>query len=241
MSLLTPFLWLLIVLPLFILAHFKSEKTNFKYLLIFVIYFLIDNYLNTLNFTNAVFPDLKWNWAGKLLSMCFGLGFIFFHAKEIRKDIGFTGKFNPQTKLGILLFLGFLTFDFIIKMFIFPKGGEFDLEAFIFQASFPGLTEEIIYRGIYLWLLSKVFISSKIIKGVAFRWSFLIVTVLFGVAHGIVLTESYEIRHDITTIVYLTLVSSLSLGLLRKFSGNLILPILGHNMINTMNFFIRLL
>lgn len=241
MSLWTPFLWLLIILPLIIIAQIKSEKTNLKYLIIFVVYFLLDSYLNSLDFINAIFPNLHWNWDGKLLSLILSIGFILFHSKEIQKDIGFTTKFNKRTKLGILIFLCFLIFDFTFKYFIFPKGGEFELESFIFQATMPGLTEEILFRGIYLWLLSKAFDSSKLIKGISFGWSFIIVTILFGVAHGVILTESFEIRYDIATIVYLTLISSLSLGILRKFSGNLILPILGHNAINLMNFLIRLL
>lgn len=241
MSLLTPLLWLAAISPLLILAYFKSEKRNLKYLLLFFAYFLLDNYLHTLNFIDSIFPSLNWNWGGKILSLTLSLGFIFYHSKEIRRDIGFTTKFNRKTvKLGVLIFLGFLLFDFAFKMFAFPKGGEFNLESFLFQATLPGLTEEILYRGIYLWLLSKAFVSSKIIKGVSFGWGFIIVTLLFGVVHGIVLTETYEMKYDIATIVYLSLISSLSLGLLRKFSGNLILPILGHNIINTMNMFIRL-
>lgn len=48
MSLFTPLLWLLIISPLIIIAHFSSKKTNFKYLLIFAIYFLADSYLQAL-------------------------------------------------------------------------------------------------------------------------------------------------------------------------------------------------
>ncbi|QWX85401.1 CPBP family intramembrane metalloprotease [Cellulophaga sp. HaHaR_3_176] len=241
MSLWTPLLWLLIISPLFIIAYIKSEKTEFKYVVVFVVYFLLDCYLNSLDFMKVVLPDLRWNWDGKISSLLLSLTFILFNSKEIKKDIGFTTSFNRRTKLGVLIFIGFLIFDFIFKFIAFPKGGEFDLESFIFQATMPGLTEEILYRGIYLWLLSKAFVSSKMIKGVPFGWSFIIVTVLFGVAHGIILTESFEIHYDIATIVYLTLISSFSLTVLRKFSGNLILPILGHNVINMMNFLIRLM
>ncbi|WP_159022697.1 CPBP family intramembrane glutamic endopeptidase [Formosa sp. L2A11] len=241
MSIWTPLLWLVIITPILIIAHFKSERTNFKYLLIFVIYFLFDNYLNSLDFIDTFLPNLNWNWDGKFLSLILSLGFILFQSKEIRKDIGFTTKFNSKIKFGILIFLGFLIFDFAFKYLVFPKGGEFNLESFLFQATMPGLTEEILFRGIYLWLLNKAFVSSKVINGVSFSWSFVIVTVLFGVAHGIILTESFEINYDIATIMYLTLISSLALGLLRKYSGNLLLPILGHNIINVMNFLIRLM
>ena len=243
MSLLTPLLWLLVISPLFIIAHFSSKKTNFKYLLIFAIYFLADSYLQALGseYLTLGFLNLDWNWSGKILSLILSLSFILYHSREIRREIGFTTIFTLKTlKFGVLIFLGFLLFDLIFKMILFPKGGEFDLETFAFQALMPG-TEELIFRGIYLWLLSKAFISAKEIKGVQFGWSFIIVTILFGLIHGVFLTEAMEIKFDLITIIYLTVISSLSLGILRKFSGNLILPILGHNAINLMNAIIRIL
>lgn len=244
MSLWTPLIWLAIILPLLIIAQITTKKTNPKYLILFGGYFLLDSYTRILGYEyiKLDFLGLKGNWSGMILSLIFALIFILYHSKQIREDIGFTIKFNKKTlKSGILIFIGFLIFDFIFKMILFPKGGEFNLELFIFQASLPGLTEEIVYRGILLWILSKAFVPSKKIKGILFGWGFIIVTFLFAMIHGVVLTETMEFKVDYITIAYLTLITSLSVGILRKFSGNLILPTLGHNIVNLMNFFIRLI
>ncbi|CAM4118909.1 CPBP family intramembrane glutamic endopeptidase [Gillisia limnaea] len=244
MSLWTPLIWLAIILPLLIIAQITTKKTNPKYLLLFAGYFLLDSYTRILGYEyiKLDFLGLEGNWSGMILSLIFALIFIFYHSKQIREDIGFTTKFNIKTlKFGILIFTGFLIFDFIFKMILFPKGGEFNLQQFLFQATLPGITEEIVFRGILLWILSKAFVPSKKVKGVLFGWGFIIVTFLFAMAHGVVLTETMEFKVDIITIVYLTLITSLSLGILRKFSGNLILPTLSHNIINLMNFFIRLI
>jgi hypothetical protein len=244
MSLLTPLIWLLVMLPIFILAFFKSKKGNLKFLLLFIPIFLADTYLQI--FSKQLIPDflgLKFAWIGKFLSLALSLSIIYFVNRNERKAIGFTTSTNSksQIKFGILVFLGFLIFDFIFKFILFPKGGEFDLETFAFQATMPGLTEEILFRGIYLWIFDKVFLPNWNFKGIQFGWSFIIVTILFGVAHGILLTSDYQFKFDIITIVYLTLISSLSVGILRKFTGNLIYPILGHNLINVMNAIIRIL
>jgi len=244
MSLLTPIIWLLVMLPIFILAFFKSKKGNLKFLLLFLVIFLADNYLQI--FSKQLIPDflgLKFAWLGKFLSLALSLSIIYFVNKNVRKEIGFTTSTNSkkQVKYGILVFLGFLIFDFVFKLILFPKGGEFDLETFAFQATMPGLTEELLFRGIYLWIFDKVFLPKWNFKGIQFSWGFIIVTLLFGMAHGIVLTSDYQFKFDIITIVYLTLISSLSLGILRKFSGNLIYSILGHNVINVMNVIIRIL
>ena len=238
----TPLLWILLLSPLFIIAHFTSKKTNKKYLLIFILYFLTDYFL--LQIGQKVFKPhfLDFNWFGKLLSLALSLGFILYHSKEIRKDIGFTSEvLNKTLKWGIIIFLCFLIFEFAFKMIIFPKGAKFDLETFLYQATMPGITEELVFRGIYFWLLSKSFVSSIVIKGVSFGWGFVIVTFLFAMIHGVYWTTTFEIKIDFFTIIYLTLITSLSLGILRKFSGNLIFPILGHNMVNVMNATIRIL
>lgn len=244
MSLLTPLIWLLIMFPIFIVAFFKSKKGNLKFLLLFIMIFLADTYLQI--FSKQLIPDflgLKFAWLGKFFSLAISLSVIYFVNKNDRKEIGLTTSTNSKQKIkfGVLVFLGFLTFDFIFKFILFPKGGEFDLETFAFQASMPGLTEEILFRGIYLWIFDKVFLPNWNYKGITFGWSFVIVTLLFGVAHGVVLTSDYQFKFDIITIVYLTLISSLSVGILRKFSGNLIYPIVGHNVINVMNAIIRIL
>jgi len=243
MSLFTPLIWLLVISPIFIIAFFKSKKGNLKFLLLFLILFLADNYIQIL--IKQYLPDfgLKFSWLGKFLSLAISLLVIYFVSKNERKEIGFTTFANSkkQIKFGVFVFLGFLIFDFVFKFILFPKGGEFDLETFAFQATMPGLTEEILFRGIYLWIFDRVFLPNWDYKGIRFGWSFVIVTLLFGVAHGIVLTADHKLKFDIITIVYLTLISSLSLGILRKFTGNLIYPILGHNVINVMNAIIRIL
>lgn len=245
MSLLTPLIWILIILPIIIIALIKSEKGKLKYLAFFVLYFLTDCYIQQLSraHLNLDFLGLKFTWIGKIISLAVSLIIIYSVSKSNRQEIGFTTKTNTkkQVKTGLLFFFGFLLFDLIFKMILFPKGGHFDLETFAFQATMPGLTEEIAFRGISLWLLDKVFIPNWTFKGVKFGWGFIIVTVLFGVVHGAVLTESHAFKFDIMTIAYLTLISSLSVGILRKLSGNLIYSVLGHNTINVLNAIIRIL
>ena len=243
MSLFTPLIWLLVMSPIFTIAFFKSKTGNLKFLLLFLILFLADNYIQIL--VQQYLPDfgLKFSWLGKFLSLAISLSVIYFVNKNDRKEIGFTTSTNSkkQIKFGVLVFLGFLTFDFIFKFILFPKGGEFDFETFAFQATMPGLTEELLFRGIYLWILDKIFLPNWNYRGIQFGWGFIIVTLLFAIAHGIVLTSDYQFKIDIITIVYLALISSFSLGILKKFTGNLIFSFVGHNLINVMNAIIRIL
>lgn len=245
MSLFTPLIWMLIILPIVIVAFIKSEKGQLKYLAFFILYFLFDCYLQQLSmkYVSLEFLGLRFTWIGKILSFVTSLVIIYAVSKSDRQEIGFTTNTNSKKsiKSGLLFFFGFLLFDFVFKMILFPKGGSFNLETFAFQATMPGLTEELAFRGISLWLLDKVFLPKWTFKGIKFGWGFIIVTLLFGIVHGVFLTAHHVFKFDIITIVYLALISSLSVGLLRKFSGNLIYPILGHNTINLMNAIIRIL
>jgi len=242
MSLFTPLLWILLISPFIVIAHFKTEKSNLKYLGFFILYFLTDVFLQASG-KQLIDLDLKFNWAGKILSLILGLIIIFSVSKEERIKIGFTSKINSKSnlKFGLLIFFGFTFFDIIFKLILFPKGRNFDLETFLFQATMPGLTEEILFRGISLWLLEKSFAPTWNYCGVQFGWAFVIVTVLFGVSHGAILDQDLHLKFDIATMVYLTVISSFSVGLLRSFSGNLIYSILGHNTINLINAVIRIL
>ncbi|WP_343706086.1 CPBP family intramembrane glutamic endopeptidase [Flavobacterium sp.] len=242
MSLFTPLLWILLIAPIIVIAHFKTEKSNLKYLGFFILYFLADVFLQASG-KQLIDLDLKFNWAGKILSLILGLIIIFSVSKEERIKIGFTSKTNSlaSLKFGLLVFLGFTLFDIIFKLILFPKGNPFNLETFLFQATMPGLTEEILFRGISLWLLDKAFAPTWNYRGIKFGWAFVIVTVLFGVSHGAVLDQDLHLKFDVITMLYLTLISSLSVGILRQFSGNLIYSILGHNTINLINAVIRIL
>src|SRR5690625_5252085 len=148
MSLFYPVLWIVLMIPLFLLAYFTSKETNLKFLAFFILYFLIDSYVQlSPEYLNLPSFGLQFGWISKMLSIAISLLLLFFLSKKSRKEIGFTKSIHKKTiRLGILLFIGYLIIDFIIKFIIFPKGGDFDLEAFLFQAIMPGISEELAYR-----------------------------------------------------------------------------------------------
>ena len=91
MSLFTPLIWILIIVPFIILAVFKSEKVNLKYVGLFILYFLTDSYIQHLSklYFDLDFLGLKFAWIGKILSLCFALIVIFSVSKKDREEIGY--------------------------------------------------------------------------------------------------------------------------------------------------------
>jgi hypothetical protein len=104
MSLFTPFIWILILLPIIILAFIKSKNRNIKYLAYFILYFLADSYLLILGkqYINLEFIGLKFAWASKLISLSIALIFIFSVSKSERKLLDLQQKQIAKNKSGMV-------------------------------------------------------------------------------------------------------------------------------------------
>lgn len=107
MSLLTPLLWIAIMLPFIITAIVKTEKPNLKYLFYFILYFLLDCLTQALakDFISLDAIGLHFAWAGKILSLLLSLAIILSVSKQEQQAIGFTLKTNSNTqvKFGVLI------------------------------------------------------------------------------------------------------------------------------------------
>jgi membrane protease YdiL (CAAX protease family) len=96
----------------------------------------------------------------------------------------------------------------------------------------PGLDEEIFYRGVGLALLNRAFGKNQDLFGAKIGWGLIIISLLFGIIHGVHLTDQLELKVDLFSML-LTVASGFLLGWLRERSGSLVLPIAAHNLGNT--------
>jgi uncharacterized protein len=147
---------LLIILPAIGLAFWKTKRIDLKKLgLLFIL--IMGSSLCLYIPSPTFLGNLYWNWWGKLMSIIFGLLFLFFQTKEDRAEYGFTTKLNPNTlKIIIITFIIMTLFlngiTYVINGF---KG--YNIEALLYQATMPGFEEELWFRGIYLGLLNNSF------------------------------------------------------------------------------------
>ena len=234
-SLLSRLLCLAIVTPLMVLALRKRDKRNIRYVLLFAVFFLIGSfirglpfYIESINFSK----HLMWNWSGKFYAMVFSIIFVLFYRKIPIAEYGVTWRQQPSSIMPCLILITFyIAAGFIIGL-LTDSGYDISIEYIFFELSMPGLDEEIFYRGIGLTLLNRAFGKSQNLFGAKIGWGLIIISLLFGLAHGVDLTEQMNLKIDLFSVL-LTAFAGFLLGWLRERSGSLVLPIAAHNLGNT--------
>jgi membrane protease YdiL (CAAX protease family) len=183
--------------------------------------------------------NLEWNWQGKFWSIVWCVLFIWFTKFLSKEESGFTWKINKSAWLPFIIIciigIGVQLSD------IFSENGleKFDKEAFFYQLTMPGLAEEMVYRGVILGLLNKVFVSRKNILGAQVGWGLLIQAIIFGGGHSFYFDDLGNIQFAFVPAI-ITGIIGLVIGWLREKSGSIVLPIIFHNLFNVFPRFLAL-
>ncbi|WP_167016877.1 CPBP family intramembrane glutamic endopeptidase [Chitinophaga sp. Cy-1792] len=177
--------------------------------------------------------QLDWNWQGKFLSILWGVLFILCTSFLTRKEAGFEWKVErsswPAFIIVCLLGIGLQWWDISTDGGI--KSIHFNAEKFWYELTMPGLSEELIYRGIILGLLNKIFISRVRILGASVGWGLLIQAVIFGGGHSFYFDDASAIHFALAPAL-ITGAIGLVIGWLRERTGSIVLPIVFHNLFN---------
>lgn len=227
---------LLVIIPLIAVALNRYDY-KWKYLLLLALYYFL--YTSLLSVPNW-FPELRiidlayWNWSGKIYAITGSLVFYFQFRKLFTTHNYITLKrknnsINIILVITIVVFLGAIAWTF----FSIKKSDE-RFEMFLFQFTMPGLDEELAYRGIILGLLSnslkpKIHIGPVNLGNPAL----LITSILFGLSHSIHIDNNWSFHHNWFEFVNVFAVG-LFLGWITIKSGNILMSILMHNLINTL-------
>jgi uncharacterized protein len=226
----------ILILFICIAFYFKIVKVNVKYLCYFVAVFLVHYHVIWLTpdflYTLAGL-EFRWNWPAKFFGIIFSLAVIFIYLKRIEnvklETIGLTFKQNPNSVFKSLILLTFIVVILNIgKTFHFP----FDqVETLLYQASMPGIDEEIMFRGILLYILSRAIVSSEFtVVGAKLNWACIFVSVLFGLVHGIRYSDGVIGVSLFTTLI--TGLQGFCFVWSRQLTGSVLLPIIIHNCVN---------
>lgn len=105
------------------------------------------------------------------------------------------------------------------------------MENIIFQITMTSIVEEIVYRGTILTLLSMVFIDNLKIGKVNFGMGAIISSILFGLWHGLNITNDLEVTMSWIPFIYTGLIG-FALALIKERTGSLLFPIIIHVMVN---------
>lgn len=222
-------LQLLIIGLLILLTGYPLKRNDQKFLILFCLLFLLDAVIvGSLNI--SVVHDQKWNWIGKAGSLLWTVIFIFTTKLLTREEVGWTLSIINQKSVLIIIAI-ILFFRLAIRLFFQGFTYGYNIETFIYQATLPGIAEEIVFRGILLALLNQVFLKKWIILRTSFGNGLVVTSILFGLVHGLSLNRSWIPDFNSQRFV-MTGALGFAFGLVKEKSKSLLPGILFHNLWN---------
>lgn len=212
----------LIAFAFFVLAKLQDKNLIYAFGAIFALHLGLDDLLTAIgNKSQYSIVSGEWNWSGKIYSLILSAALIAI----LRIDKKATGLVMPYKNNGSSLIATIILISLSATLAVIFKPDSPSLETLAFQATMPGIAEELTYRGIapaiFLGLVNGRTDDQKM------PWTAILVTALmFSVWHGLGL-KSGSFSFDIASASF-TLVGGLAYGWLRFNSGSLLYPIIAH-------------
>lgn len=166
-----------------------------------------------------------WNWMGKLLSLALSALAISI-LRLPPKSVGLTLRWQ-NSRIGIAFLFFFIVWGACLGLLFKP--GPPDPETLAFQATMPGLAEELVYRGILPALL--LWRMAKAGEPEGMPWAVIVATALaFGVCHGLQFSGG-RFGFDVMSALF-PFLGSIPGGWLRFKTRSLVFPIAAHGLAN---------
>lgn len=211
-----------------------ADRRNFsvRWLVIAVALVAINDALLTLGY--GWLPDVMggaWNWQGKFMALAVTIAIAALPAFGLRR-VGLTLSHKAGSlKAAAPVAAAYCAFFVVIALL--SPAEQLSAEDVAFQLTMPGLEEELFYRGILLFALDQTFRRRKRLMGVDWGWGAVMSCLLFGMAHAFGYSDGAFSFDPIT--MALTAIPSLIAVWLRLRTGSLLLPVLLHNIGNSLS------
>ncbi|MGL5816359.1 MAG: CPBP family intramembrane glutamic endopeptidase [Phycicoccus sp.] len=176
------------------------------------------------------FDSLEYNWQGKLAGIVLGLVVIAALPSLSFRAVGFTSPRRGSWRAAAGVLAALLAVNALLALA--GAAEELTLERLLFQASMPGLDEELFYRGILLVLLDRVITYRRHLWGVDIGFGAVGTTVLFALGHGLTIDGAGALQVDPFSFVFVGAIGA-ALCWLRLRSGSLWPSLVTHNALNS--------
>ncbi|MCW5621071.1 MAG: CPBP family intramembrane metalloprotease [Burkholderiales bacterium] len=193
---------------------------------LFVLYLSVDDLVTGLP---GVLPALhfipgSWNWLGKILSLAFSA--IVMASLRLSPDaVGLRRQEHSQIAWVALCL--FVVWGACLGVYFRP--GVPDAETLAFQATMPGIAEELAYRGIAPAILLALMRRKPHVEGIP--WAVILATsAMFGLWHALGVSSGH-IEVDLMSGLF-PFIGSIAGGWLRFKTRSLLVPVLGHSLAN---------
>jgi uncharacterized protein len=211
----------------FLAAAAVDRKVAVAFALLGALYLGLDDLVTGVASEFSLFslPGADWNWTGKIFSLLLS-ALVIVALRLSSEAVGLTLRQNDK-KVGIAAVVLFAVWGTCLGLLFKP--GQADLETLAFQATMPGIAEELVYRGICPAILLGLIYRRAPVSGTP--WAVILATsIAFGIWHGLGYSDG-NFRWD-TLSALIPLVGSIAGGWLRFRTGSLLVPVLGHGIAN---------
>jgi membrane protease YdiL (CAAX protease family) len=211
----------------FLGAAAADRKVTVAFALLGALYLGLDDLVTGLASEFAVFslPGADWNWTGKVFSLLLS-ALVIVALRLSPEAVGLTLRQNDR-KIAIAALVLWAVWGTCLGLLFKP--GQADLETLAFQATMPGMAEELVYRGICPAILLGLIHRRVPVPGTP--WAVILATsVVFGIWHGLGYSGG-DFTWD-TMSASIPFVGSIAGGWLRFRTGSLLVPVLGHGIAN---------
>lgn len=211
---------------------FKQEKKWGLFILFLATVFILEIILKAggtyLNF------GLHYNWSGKILETAFVLGIMFFlNRRKQSFDFGLTLKQQKGSLKPVMILLTAYCLAESLFVYLYFGHADISVENYLFQATLPGISEEIIYRGFYLGVLNQIFPRKKHVLNVQVGYGAIVVTILFALVHGMDISRHFEIVfHPLNMVI--PFLFGVVVVWVREKTGSVLIPVIFHNITNVL-------
>jgi len=176
----------------------------------------------------SLMPGFEHNWIGKVIGIALTLGMYLLLPRPLRAETGIFAMPRTSEWKSTVVVSAALLLTFWAIASVFRDGKPLTGEAFLFQATMPGLDEEMMYRGVLLALLVGALGKPLSIAGIRIGWGALPVVAFFGLAHG--LTEA--LSAETLASIFAATVMGAGLLWLKERTSSIWVAVAVHNLAN---------
>jgi len=211
----------------FLFARQFDKRITLAFALLSALYLGVDDFVTGLPNMAEGLAILggNWNWTGKLASLLLSAAAIVAFGMS-PATVGLTFR-QRHTGTGLVAIACFIVWGACLGLLFRPDAS--DAETLAFQATMPGLSEELVWRGIVPALLLGLIRSRGPVSDMP--WAVIGATsAMFGVWHGLSYSHG-RFGFDLMSALF-PFIGSIPGGWLRFRTGSLVVPVLGHGLAN---------
>lgn len=226
-------IYLVFIIPFILFFLEKAAPRKLLLISLFCFYFIMLQFLLLLPIH---VPELRlvegnWNWSGKIFATLASIVFYYFTRQYFQNHQFVKLKQEKNKRKNVVIVFAIILLYALVEGILFYNKG-LNWETLLFQATVPGIEEEIAFRAIMLGLLSTLLVNKKKI----FRWylkfpAIWIIGLLFGFVHALKLGTDWNLSFNAVYFVK-TFLLGIAWSWMTLKTKSIFLSMVSHNLSN---------